>query len=257
MQEHTSYSSTLTLMQCGLKYKLMKLDGHTERAAWWSVAGSAAHSATEAFDLTGEGTAADLFAAAFDDHIETTLKFDPDKDEWRQSRNQGEEWWRLNGPPMVQAYIDWRQESGWEILDADGTPAVELPILIDMGPLDLKGFIDRVFVTPAGEVVVLDLKFGARKPDSALQLGWYRVGLEKQYGVTSDLGAYYLPRKVKPEDRLIVHPLERYTEKFVGHFIKATADALDKELFLPNPSGFCGSCGVRDACWVWADDTTK
>lgn len=88
------------------------------------------------------------------------------------------DWWLDNGPGMVQDWIDWRRSSGWTLIDIANRPAVEVALNFQLPGLDMpiQAYIDRVFATPAGEPVVVDIKTGSRTPETPEQLGLYRVG---------------------------------------------------------------------------------
>lgn len=47
---HLSYSSFTAWLKCGKAYELQKILGLQEQPAWWSIGGSAFHSATEEMD---------------------------------------------------------------------------------------------------------------------------------------------------------------------------------------------------------------
>jgi len=56
---HTSYSQLNAFLRCGKAYQLQRIIGLPESAAWWSIGGSAFHSATEdndkrRFAITGK-----------------------------------------------------------------------------------------------------------------------------------------------------------------------------------------------------------
>lgn len=250
---HASYSSVDSWLQCGEKYRLTRIVGVLEDPAWWSVGGSAVHRATEWWDLGmhEELSVPDLFLKAFSEETQRQASAtDTLPLTWRSSRNQDGEWWKANGPAMVQSYIDWRDETGWQIIDLDdGTPGVEVPFEVTLADIPVKGYIDRVFVTPPGEVVIVDLKTGARKPASSLQLGYYRAALMMQYGVTADLGGYFMNRK-KPGEQLSVSQISEYTPEFISRFVSGFAKARELNLYLPHVTSFCGSCGVASHCWA-------
>ncbi len=259
---HASYSSVDSWLQCGQKYYLTKIEGHKEDPAWWSVGGSAVHHATEWWDLGmhQELNTTDLFLRAFEEQTANEAEWTgTSPKDWRNSRGQDGDWWRANGAPMVQAWIDWRQETGWHIFEFevdDGVndvphffPGVEVPFEVDIGGVPVKGYIDRVMVTDAGEVVVVDLKSGARKPDSPLQLGYYRAALEEQYGVHADLGGYFMNRKKKGE-QIEVTGLGKYTPEFIGRFVQGFQRARELNLYVPHVTAFCKSCGVAAHCWA-------
>jgi hypothetical protein len=159
---------------------------------------------------------------------------------------------------MVQTYIDWRTDTGWQVLDLPehDLVGVELPVEVDLGGMPVKGYIDRVFVTPAGEVVIVDLKTGARKPDSALQLGFYRAALIEQYDLTADLGAYFMNRR-KPGEQLIVEGLQHYTPDYVSRFVSGFKAARDAGVFLPHVTSMCKACGVARHCWAVNPEAAK
>lgn len=161
-------------------------------------------------------------------------------------RGEDELWWLENGPPMVQRWIDWRKRSDWKIWHTpDGVPGIELALEADFDGTPFKVIIDRVFITPAGTIVIVDLKSGARKPESDLQLAFCAATIQLVYGVDAHHGAYWDARsgELTPVANLqhLSPPLLKY---WVGQF----AQARDKGIFLPNISNRCKACGVRSYC---------
>lgn len=259
---HASYSSVDSWLQCGEKYRLTKIEGIKEDPAWWSVGGSAVHRATEWWDLGmhQELDVHDLFLRAFEEETTHQAEFTGVPPlTWRSSRGQDGDWWRLHGSEMVQSYIDWRHETGWQVMDFevdDGVndyphffPGVEVPFEVMMDGVPVKGFIDRVFVDLGGQAVLVDLKTGARKPVSSLQLGYYRAALILQYGVTVDLGGFFMNRKKKGE-QFQVTDISKYTPEFIGRFVAGFQKARETGLYLPHVTSFCGTCGVASHCWA-------
>lgn len=165
---------------------------------------------------------------------------------------EDEQWWLANGPGMVDNYVEWRKRSGWKIWETpDGQPAIELPILANVGiDLPLKMYIDRIFVSggmwlPRGELDIVDLKSGARSPVSDLQLGIYRVGILETFGVRIDWGSYFDARKGELSPPV---NLKRYTPALICHWFRQQYDALKAKIFIPNLSSWCRACGHRDYC---------
>jgi len=154
-------------------------------------------------------------------------------------------WWYINGLEMFKSWITWRATSDWKIWELpDGSPAVELTMNIELGGVPIKMTLDRVMVTPNGELVVVDVKTGSRKPDSQLQLGFYAVGVEITYGIRPTLGAYWMARKgvtTEPES-LEFYTVDRLTE-LVTMFDRARKDGI----FLPN-FNHCIRCGYKAHC---------
>ena len=92
--------------------------------------------------------------------------------------------WLETGPRWVQGYIDWRNANpDWKIWTApDGNRAIELGLIPEFAGVPVKMVIDRVFEVN-GELVIVDLKTSKTTPTNPLQLGFYKVGLQKQFGI--------------------------------------------------------------------------
>lgn len=178
--------------------------------------------------------------------------------EWRAAGRKSKEWpnkedgawWEANGPEMVSGYISWRNESedkDWKIWEPyPGQPAIELGITAPIGGVTVKGFIDRIFVTPSGELVIVDLKSGARSPDSDLQLGFYACMVEVALGVRIKWGAYY-----KARDGKLVKPLvnlDHFSLGLLGNWLRDFARARANGIYLPVIGSHCNNCGVARYC---------
>lgn len=163
---------------------------------------------------------------------------------------ENEEWWHEHGPTMVQAWIDWRQ-NGWSIWEApNGQPAIELALNPSFGEVPIKMVLDRVFVTPNGELVVVDLKTGRTEP-TALQLAWYAAGMDVIFGVRPKFGAYWMARDglTTPLVDLDLWPTDMIVE-LTAQFDKARKAGI----FLPNHSS-CKMCSVKSECkWYKGED---
>jgi hypothetical protein len=200
-----------------------------------------------------EPTAEKLWQAAFTDEIIEAQAAAPPGVRWSTAGRtkysqfgEDESWWRKNGPPMVQKYMDWRSRSDWDVWVApNGKPAIELGLMVKFGDVNVKMFLDRVFVTPKGHLIIVDLKSGKRTPESDLQLGFYSAGIQQEFGVEVFGGAYYMAREAKMTD---IQTLDLYTPDLLGHYASQMRRAIDNEIFLPKPSMRCRSCGMRDYC---------
>jgi hypothetical protein len=163
---------------------------------------------------------------------------------------EDETWWRAHGPSMVQSYADWRENtpdlSLW--VTPAGEPAIELELHPVIGGVPVKMFLDRVFQYPDGTLLIVDLKTGSRAPDADLQLGFYRVGLQKVLGVNADLGAYWMARTggLTP-----VADISRFNEHLIGGMLRDFNTAVENEVFIPHLSSKCNTCGVNRACYAF------
>lgn len=192
------------------------------------------------------------FAAQIAERLEQS-EIDPS--EWRASgraskaypNKEDEGWWNEKGPELIEAYRDWRESCPWVLWTTPaGQPAIELDLRCTFGSVPVRAIIDRVFVTPDGELAVVDLKSGANPPqDQGLQLGFYASALEVVFDHRPAICAYWNARKGGlSEPKNIDHLTPAYLGNLLGEFVRAR----DLGIFLPNPSSFCESCGVRRAC---------
>jgi len=268
--EYTSYSQLTTYAECGEKYRLTRMMRYTELPAWWNAGGSAVHDATEVIDKwwwesgdpdwiannVNEAMICDQFTIAFDNEIEAMGEH---KDEARSSRGQKEDWWREHGPGMVTHYYDWLKGIGWQLwsgaTDPDNPP-VEFMIDCELEPGNKDSrvlcYIDRIFETPSGNLVVADLKTGARKPSSPLQLGVYASGLKVVTGHQPTLGCYLMVRKpmVEHSTTEYIVGLDAYSPDHINKYVQNLRRGIEAEVFMPNRNSFCKTCGVSAHCWA-------
>jgi RecB family exonuclease len=197
-----------------------------------------------------------LFAEAFEAEVLDVVEDHPDTRAWsaagrgrRKNLPDGEDgkWWRENGPPMVDNWIRWRAKSGWKVWTTpSGEPAIELSqeFLTPKGR-HIKGFIDRVFVLPSGELAIVDLKSGARTPESDLQLGFYRYCLYNTTGIDIRKGAYWMARSGEMTE---LYNLTRITPALMSFYLRKLDEAIEHQIFIPHISFRCRACSHRDYC---------
>lgn len=153
--------------------------------------------------------------------------------------------WQKQGPTWVHEYTQWRQGNpNWKIWKTpQGIPAIELGLNPTIAGITVKMFIDRVFEVD-GSLVVLDLKTSSRDPQSALQLGFYKYGLEHQFGQPVDFGTYYMSRKA---GTLAMIDLSWYTDEKLEYLVETFDKSRKAGIFLPNAES-CGLCGYTKIC---------
>jgi len=267
--EYTSYSQLTTYAECGLKYQLTRVAKHVELPAWWNAGGSAVHDATEVIDKwwwesgdpdwiannVNQEMITDQFNLALDKEIEA---MGDHRDEARASRGQKDEWWREHGPPMVTNYYDWLNAIGWSLWSgaSEDNPPVEHMIDTLLDPTNEESrilcYIDRVFQTEGGNVVLADLKTGARKPSSPLQLGVYGAGFKTVHGIQPSMGCYLMVRKPLasvPTSEYLVG-LDNYSPGHINRYVQNLRRGIKAEVFMPNRNSFCKTCGVSAHCWA-------
>jgi RecB family exonuclease len=179
------------------------------------------------------------------------------KDSFRQStrttkanpNGENYDWWFINGKTFLNNWIDWRKGSGWKLWTTpEGLPAIELMIQIEVGGVQMKGAIDRVFVTPEGELVILDLKTGIRTPQSDLQLQVYACMMERALGIRPSYGVYWMARQGSTS---IPTSLDKFTLRKLDEMVALFQKARENNLYLPNFEG-CKLCSYQEHCY-WVD----
>jgi len=154
--------------------------------------------------------------------------------------------WQATGPQWVQAYIDWRKANpDWKLWKTpQGAPAIELAMLPEFAGVPVKMILDRVFEVN-GELVIVDLKTSQQTPTNTLQLGFYKVGLLKTFGIDVKWGTYWMARQhgVSP-----LVSLEKYTEDKLEYLVSGFDKARKAGIFLPNTNNCQYKCGLTDFC---------
>lgn len=255
-----SYSSYSTFLECGEKYRLTRIHRVDQEQSFWLVGGSAFHEASEAFDRGDSRGLPVLWQEAWQRQLAELDRTKPIRAGGRATKaypnKEDDSWWGINGPIMLENYARWRDQSGWQLLEVDGHLFVEYefslllknPIQADDASEDIviQGFIDRVFVTDMGEVVICDLKTGSREP-TATQLGIYAAGLRQRAKIDAPLGVYMMARKGEPGR---MHSMLQYTDNMLGYWFGMAEDAIRSERFLPHVSSMCGTCMVAAHCYA-------
>ena len=259
---HLSYSSKSAYLGCGERFRLEKVEKVQGIPSWAMVGGSAVHALTESLDrrlfgVDGEPDDFD-FNKVFDKNIaEQVERCGFDTTEWKATgraskanpNKEDEAFWRTNGPVFVNNWVTWLERTGWNVwLTPEGVPAIEVGLNPIFGGIPIKQYVDRVMVTPDGELVVVDLKSGTRVPESS-QLGHYACGLEQQFGPAGrpQYGVYWMARQAGTSE---IFNLDPYTQERVAFEYSTARRGMEAGIFLPNPTALCGGCGVRRGCYA-------
>lgn len=167
-----------------------------------------------------------------------TTKANPD--------GEDEKWWLQEGRAMLNSWVQFRtNELGWQVWTTpDGNPAIEISMTPHFAGIPVQMGIDRVMVTPDGELVIVDLKTGKYTPSSDLQLALYAVGMDKTFGIRPKYGTYWMARAgvTSPLVDLDFYK-NNMIEKIIVDFDRARKDAL----FMPNYN-HCKMCGFKVEC---------
>jgi putative RecB family exonuclease len=254
-KNYISHSAMSTWLSCGWQYYLTRIKQVPESPAYWFAGGSAVHQATEIYDALPPESNFDP-TEVFISQWEKNYKEADNGRPWRSGgratkaypNKEDASWWLANGPDMVDYWIQFRKNSGYQLyLLPDGTPAIETELNQTVGGVLMKAFLDRLTVAPTGELVIVDIKTGSKEPAGQTQLGIYAILVEKTLGIRPSLGAYFMARTGE-----LTQPvnLDRYTEARLASWAKGFELAIENKIFIPSVGFMCGTCSVNHACYA-------
>ena len=154
-------------------------------------------------------------------------------------------WWYEQGSIWTDNYILWRKNNpNWKLWTTpQGAKAIELELNPVISGVPVKMFIDRIFEVD-GKLVIVDLKTSRARPQSDLQLGFYKIGVEMMLGVEVNLGNYWMSRESGTGEMI---DLSRYTLDTLEYFVDGFDKARKAGIFLPNLQS-CNFCGLTEHC---------
>jgi putative RecB family exonuclease len=249
-----SVSRLQAYSNCGLSYKLQKLDKAPERQAVWFIQGTAVHAALEAYERSWRALpidpVLDEFRQVWDRELAEAREKQPDPAMWMIGGNR-----RLEtdiekrheqGLIQVQDYVS-KNPVGADLGPAEiipGEPAIEVGFQLKFGEVEVLGYIDFVRLEQAtGRLIPEDWKTGRNLPTDPYQLATYKFALEDLTGQSIEWGRYWMCRDGGPT----TIDLRKYTREEVEHWYKQLVTGINNQVFLPNP-GDCFTCTVRPSC---------
>ena len=253
-KSYVSHSGLSTWLNCGWQFYLSRIQKVPENPSYWLVGGSSVHEATEVYDVTGTENFDPTIA--FNEAWKRNYERSDNGMEFRaggrstKAYPNGEDatWWLTEGPKQVDRWVQFRKDSVYQLFKLhDGRPAIEVEMNQEVSGVPVKAVLDRLFVTPNGELIVVDIKTGSREPASKMQMGIYAIMVEKTFGVRPVGGAYWMSRTGELTDTV---NLDNFTEPRLGSWVKNFEKAIDNNIYIPAPGFMCGTCGVNSACYV-------
>lgn len=262
LPQHVSHSALNNYLRCGKAYELGKL-GVPESPAWWLLGGSAVHQATEWIDK-GEWDDAPEYAfyLAFQQEIDRTREVYPNESLWRKAgygaRAQGYEHWMAQGPRYVR---QWAEKGAlWDEVEIDVSHTLPSGIKI-------KAYVDRVQLDRSTFTwSVVDLKTGSTRPESDQQLGIYTVlfkqWLARQTKYTSPAltdiwggWSFTAHNYMFKDNEFYPMDVSNWTLQTVDQIAQEWLHGVQSSVFLPNRGKQCGTCGLREACYLESGDS--
>jgi hypothetical protein len=257
---YISHSAMSTWLNCGWSYYLSRIQKVPENPSYWLVGGKSVHECTEWYDLMEPKMQAiadvdcrAVFVDYWQKNYEMADNGMPFRAGGKATRQypykEDASWWLDNGPKMFHNWIEWRKQDNpytpYQL--SGGDFAIETELNVEISGVPMKGFLDRLMVSPDGELTVIDIKTSTRAPITYTQLGTYAIMCEKAMGVRPTKGAYFMARTgelTPPVD------LSHYTENRLGSHLRGFKVAIDNNIFIPQPGFMCGTCSVNHACYA-------
>jgi hypothetical protein len=273
--QHWSWSQLSASEDCGVQYRMSRIENLTQIPQWANIGGDAFHKASQWIDEARsigvtQHDVPETWEKAFSEAIAAVASTSPVPiDKWRAANGgkEGQDWWRVEGERMLAMFVEQRTKLAAAAnprtiarlphgATGEPTPAIEWPftITIDgpMGPLMFANIIDRVWQCSDGLLLIEDLKSGSRMPQDTTQLGAYAWGVALSTGMLPSaimpriMGTFYDARKgiwTPAVDLLAAHPWEELVYRVHSAEAKRRAG-----LYTPHVSNFCTSCSVQYAC---------
>ncbi len=254
-KNYISHSAMSTWLNCGWSFYLTRIQKIQENPSYWLVGGKSLHEGTEIYDALEPGAAFDS-RAVFEQRWAENYKLADNGMPFRAGgkkttaypNKEDARWWLDNGPKMLDFWVQFRETSGYTIYELpDGAKAVETELNTEVGGVSMKGFLDRLMVSPEGELIVVDIKTSSKAPVTYTQLGTYAILTEKTMGIRPVKGAYWMARTGELTEPV---ELDHYTENRLATHVKGFKIAVDNNIFIPQPGFMCGTCSVNHACYA-------
>lgn len=254
-KNYISHSAMSTWLNCGWSFYLTRVQKIQENPSYWLVGGKSLHEGTEIYDALEPGAAFDS-RAVFEQRWAENYKLADNGMPFRAGgkkttaypNKEDARWWLDNGPKMLDFWVQFRETSGYTIYELpDGAKAVETELNTEVGGVNMKGFLDRLMVSPEGELIVVDIKTSSKAPVTYTQLGTYAILTEKTMGIRPVKGAYWMARTGELTEPV---ELDHYTEGRLATHVKGFKIAVDNNIFIPQPGFMCGTCSVNHACYA-------
>ncbi len=253
--DHVSYSQINCYTICPLKYRFNYIDRLEEEFTSSALLfGSGIHAGIQAY----------LQSILEADPLRPDHLLDVFREEWRGSQGpkirysarESEESLVNKARELFTLFVD-QYDTEAEVIAVEESFTLDLNELIQDGPGDippLAGYVDAIIQN--GSTALIDYKTSSRKPNgdvNAMQLVAYSLGATTLGYEPNELTYRYeyLVKTAKPE---LVNLPVRINDDDRRKFLKMTTrvwKAIQSEIFFPNPSYLCSSCGYQRQCKEW------
>lgn len=256
-----SVSQLTSYAQCGEQYRLERVAKAPSRPASWFAHGHAAHSCIEAWEVGGRSWGAAEMADSFEESYDTEIKKLqvkwPEWDAWMTGGRKKPEQDMLDRLTLGRYQVEEYHRYATEAADEWRVIASEVEFTIELGHVEVYGFIDAVRQRADGSIEVADYKSGSSTPGSAAQLAVYGIAVEEYMGVRPQRGAFIKLARMKSGNAKerptteLEHDLTPWTRELLADMFRDMDRAESRGIYLPSPTDDCTrTCGVSQWCRV-------
>lgn len=252
-EQHRSVSQLTTYAGCSEAYRLKYIEKLSGYPAAWLAQGTAFHEVIDEYENGSGLTASQLVAKyqwIYDRIIREFDEAEPDRSKWLKAPKSTSENDISNrrelGSSLIANYLTFSKERRPLFWVDDYTPGIELPIYTLIGDVRVKGQIDRIEREEDGTLHIIDLKTGNRE-SAKLQLGIYKVCLEKEFGIKVSKASFFYAKDGKLAS-LTDYDLARYNEQYIIDLLATLERGIQNEVFIPNVTQSCMLCPVKRKC---------
>lgn len=249
-------SRLTSIARCGLAYELERVQRLPALPAGWTIQGIAIHDAADAWEKSERGMSIaqtqEVFKETWRKELAKADEKFPDRDRWLvggRKKVQNDLMDRYNGGlDQVASYVSYNHldKALLPYRMPDGSPAAEVGFEIEFRGLTLRGYIDVIMQdTRTGELLVRDIKSGAKVPEVPFQLIVYRKAVAEVLGLEVSWGEFFMTRNSKPTPPIDLTSLD---DALIEEWFVRQAEIEAQGLFLPNPGDACRTCGVSIHC---------
>jgi DNA helicase-2/ATP-dependent DNA helicase PcrA len=239
---HFSASALNEYQKCPLKYKFSRVLEVPTQARTYFDLGTAVHSVAEG--LTRRQIEEKGYLPTMEDALALLDKYWVSNSYHSIMQEQED---RASAEKMLQYFVRWcaeRKELGCNPVSA------ETQFEIEVAGKKLKGFIDRIDMTPSGEYEVFDYKTGKstlsrNEIKEDIQMNAYSLAVQAIYGKLPATATLLYVRNEKPVVYQVTKDSVQQSEQEIGSLV----NGILAEQFEPTPSyGTCKFCDYWNIC---------
>lgn len=254
--------SQLDDYRCPYAFRLKRVDRVPRLPAAWKDQGTWVHAALldQGWEASGRSLTIrecqDVFSTGYEAAVAAARQEWPDESLWLRGGNlrtdtdiqrRG-----ADGRTMVEGYIGHAVNENLTPFMLHARPAVELKFEWEIGrtfdghPLIIVGYLDAIYEDSAGNLLIRDLKCGAKKPWWDLQLWTYIHAAREVFGLDVEWAEFFMVRymeRIRP-----AHLSDMSRERLAELFISMDAAERLAGHYMPTPGDGCRFCDVKHVC---------